>query len=48
MYNYLTKNQVEKINISKDSSAGEFNSRADITMIDGSRKFIVLGSFDYF
>ena len=47
---YLTKNQVKEISIKKDKNQNNtvFNHRAEITMIDGSKYFMTLGSQEAF
>lgn len=42
--NYLLKNQIKEIKISKDRRSEVFNHRADIEMIDGSKYYMILGS----
>ena len=46
--NYLLKNQVQEISISKDRRSEVFNHRAEITMVDGKRYYMVLGSQESF
>jgi hypothetical protein len=43
---YLTKNQVKEISIKKDKNQQNtvFNHRAEITMVDGSKHSMTLGS----
>mmetsp|Transcript_35503 Transcript_35503/g.25913 ORF Transcript_35503/g.25913 Transcript_35503/m.25913 type:complete len:149 (+) Transcript_35503:587-1033(+) len=46
--NYLLKNQIKEIKISKDRRSEVFNHRADIEMIDGSKYYMILGSQESF
>lgn len=46
--NYLLKNQIKEIKISKDRRSEVFNHRADIEMIDGSKHYMILGSQESF
>lgn len=46
--NYLMKNQVTEISISKDRNSEVFNHRATITTVDGEKYYMVLGSQESF
>ena len=41
---YLLTGQVKEISISKDRRTEVFNYRAEITMLDGKKFFMILGS----
>ena len=45
---YLLKNQIQEIKISKDRRSEVFNHRAEIDTIDGQRLYMVLGSQESF
>lgn len=45
---YLLKNQVSEIKISKDRRSEVFNHRAEIDTVDGQRLYMVLGSQESF
>lgn len=45
---YMTKNQVKQITITKDNRSDVFNYRADVEVIDGSKFYVTLGSVDNF
>lgn len=45
---YLLKNQVKEINITKDRRSAVFNYRAEIEMVDGKQFYMVLGSQESF
>ena len=46
--NYLMKNLVKEINISKDRRSEVFNHRAEIETVDGEKFYMILGSQDSF
>ncbi len=46
--NYLLKNQVKEINITKDRRSEVFNYRAEITTINGEKFYMILGSYESF
>jgi len=45
---YLTKNRVKQITITKDKRSDVFNYRADIETQEGEKYYITLGSVDNF
>ncbi len=45
---YLTKNRVKQITITKDKRSDVFNYRADIETHEGEKHYITLGSVDNF
>lgn len=46
--NYLLKNQVKEINITKDRRSEVFNYRAEIVTNQGERFYMTLGSYENF
>lgn len=45
---YMIKNQVKEITITKDNRSDVFNYRADVEAIDGTKFYVTLGSVDNF
>ncbi len=46
--NYLLKNQVKEINITKDRRSEVFNYRAEILTTQGEKFYMTLGSYENF
>lgn len=46
--NYLLKNNVKEINITKDRRSEVFNYRADVYTHDGKKFYMILGSYESF
>ena len=46
--NYLLKNNVKDIAITKDRRSEVFNYRADITTMNGEKFYMILGSYEQF
>lgn len=46
--NYLLKNQVKEINITKDRRSEVFNYRAEIHTVGGEKLYMILGSYESF
>ena len=46
--NYLLKNNVKEISITKDRRSEVFNYRAEITTMNGEKYYMTLGSYENF
>ena len=46
--NYLLKNNVKEINISKDRRSEVFNYRAEVVTMSGEKYYMILGSYESF
>ncbi len=46
--NYLLKNDIKEINITKDRRSEMFNYRAEITTMSGEKLYMTLGSYESF
>ena len=46
--NYLLKNDIKEITITKDRRSEMFNYRAEITTMAGERLYMTLGSYESF
>jgi CRISPR/Cas system-associated exonuclease Cas4 (RecB family) len=46
--NYLLKNNIKEITITKDRRSEVFNYRAEITTMSGEKYYMVLGSYESF
>ena len=46
--NYLLKNNVKEINITKDRRSEVFNYRAEVVTMTGDKYYMVLGSYESF
>lgn len=46
--NYLLKNNVKEINITKDRRSEVFNYRAEIVTMSGEKFYMILGSYESF